>query len=491
MGMIYNAPPSSPSSIGTQLRTDFFKKKALIEQVKETFFGQLADTTTMPKNMGKTIKQYHYMPMLDDRNMNDQGIDAAGLSVVNECTIAVAFPDATGTAGEGDVKYFTGTGTDDATAIAAAKLVVVDWIKGYFPTVYAAMAHVSIVADYALAILNGGGPDSMYDLGYRFTQNASVAGSGNMYGSSKDIGYITGKMPALSEVGGRVNRVGFKRIELQGTLAKFGFFDEWSEESLNFDTDDELEMHINREMLRGANELTEDALQIDLLNAAGVIRYAGAAMSNATMTGNTTFTTSEVKYADLMKLSIELDNNRCPKNTKIITGSQMTDTKVINAARIMYIGSELIPTIEKMTDHFGAPAFIPLAKYAAAGSPLNGEIGTVGSFRICVVPEMMHWAGVGAAEGSGATANLGYRTTNSKYDVYPMLVIGNESFTTIGFQTDGKSTKFKIIKKSPGEATADKTDPFGETGFMSIKWYYGFMCLRSERIALIKTVAQW
>jgi len=239
-------------------------------------------------------------------------------------------------------------------------------------------------------------------------------------------------------------------------------------------------------MIFGANEMTEDALQIDLINGAGVIRYAGEATSNATITG-ITGSICEVTYDDLSRLSIDLDNNRCPKHTKIITGSRMIDTKVVRAARVMYIGSELIPTIEKMTDHFSNQAFIPLAHYAAAGTEINGEIGSVGNFRICVVPEMMHWAGAGAAEGA---TNAGYRTTNERYDVYPMLVVGSESFTTIGFQTDGKTVKFKIIHKKPGKDMARPEEPFGETGFMSIKWYYGSMILRSERLALVKTAAQ-
>ena len=73
--------------------------------------------------------------------------------------------------------------------------------------------------------------------------------------------------------------------------------------------------------------------------------------------------------------------------------------------------------------------------------------------------------------------------------MFPILVVGDQSFTTIGFQTDGKSVKFKITHKAPGEATADRSDPYGEMGFMSIKWYYGFMALRPERIAVIKTAA--
>ena len=387
MPQAFNNPPATPSSVGPQITNEFYQKKALIEAAKEQYFGQLADVTSMPKNMGKKIKRYHYLPLLDDANINDQGIDAAGAAIVD----------------------------------------------------------------------------------------------GNLYGSSKDIGTISGKLPVLSETGGRVNRVGFKRKEIEGTLEKFGFFDEYTQESLDFDTDAELMQHINREMVMGANEITEDSLQIDLINAAGVVKYAG----NATATANVG-ADNLVTYRDLMHLAIDLDNNRTPKHTTAITGTRMVDTKTIPACRVAYIGSELLPTFKAMKDLHNLPAFIPVEKYAAGGTTLTGEVGSVDNFRLVVVPEMLKWAGAGA-DASADAAN--YETAN-KFDVFPILVVGNESFTTIGFQTDGKTVKFKITHKAPGEATADRNDPYGETGFMSIKWYYGFMALRPERIALIKTVAR-
>jgi N4-gp56 family major capsid protein len=103
------------------------------------------------------------------------------------------------------------------------------------------------------------------------------------------------------------------------------------------------------------------------------------------------------------------------------------------------------------------------------------------------VPEMVKWAGAGADASADATC---YETAN-KYDVFPMLVVGDESFTTIGFKTGaGAGAKFTIIHKKPGEGSADRTDPYGKTGFMSIQWYYGFMALRPERIAVLKTAAK-
>jgi N4-gp56 family major capsid protein len=389
----YNDPiGGTDSSIGSQIRTDHYQKQALIEARKETYFMPLADVTSMPKHMGKKIRKYHYLPLLDDANINDQGIDAAGVVI--------------------------------------------------------------------------------------------SPGSGNLYGSSKDPGVISGKLPALDENGGRKNRVGHTRVEVEGSINKFGFFSEYTQESVDFDTDADKQMHINREMINGAMEMTEDALQIDLLNAAGVEYFADAATADIQVGASSSATGHDlVTYADLLKLHITLNQNRTPMQTKVFTGTRLVDTVTISGGRVMYVGSELQHTLEAMTDLHGNPAFIPVQKYAAGAATLQGEIGSVGHFRIVVVPEMLSWAGAGApspdAEYYGDTS----------YDIFPMLVVGAESFTTIGFQTDGKTVKFKIYSKAPGEATADKTDPFGEQGFMSIKWYYGTLIQRPERIGLIKTAA--
>jgi len=306
---------------------------------------------------------------------------------------------------------------------------------------------------------------------------AIAQGSGNLYGSSKDVGTITGRLPTLTEVGGRVNRVGFTRLERTGTITKFGFFTEFTQESFDFDSDAELYGHLSRELVTGAAQLSEAVLQTDLLAGVGVTVYAGAATINGEITGEGG-TPSIVDYDDFLRLNTILNENRTPKQTKVITGSRMIDTKTISSGRVMYIGSELESTIKKLVDPFDKPAFIAVHQYANAGTLLNGEIGTVDQFRIIVVPEMLNWSGQGAAVGT----NPGYRASGGKYDVFPMLVVGDASFTTIGFQTDGKTVKFKITTKMPGEKTADRTDPYGETGFSSIKWYYGTLILRSERL---------
>ena len=405
----YNAPidgqKSSIDGAGSdQMNTFFWLKKALIESRKEQFFMPLSSTVNMPKHYGKTIKVFEYVPLLDDRNINDQGIDATGATIAD----------------------------------------------------------------------------------------------GNLYGSSKDIGTITNKLPTLTENGGRVNRVGFTRLTREGSIHKFGFFTEFTQEALDFDSDDGLKEHLSRELLNGAVQLTEAVLQRDLLAAAGTVLFAGAATSDAEVTGEIVpavpgtspeIPASVVTYQNLMRLDQILNDNRTPKQTKIIVGSRMIDTKTIPSGRVMFIGSELVPQVRGMTDLFGNEAFIPVQQYGDAGTIMNGEIGSVDAFRIIVVPEMLHWA----AAGAEVDDNPGYRTsmdgTDEKYDIYPMLVVGDDSFVTIGFQTDGKTVKFSVMTKMPGRETADRNDPYGETGFSSIKWYYGILIKRPERIGLVKTVA--
>lgn len=487
----YNDPVGgSASDVGAQIRTDLYNRKALVEAAKEQYFGQMANTQNMPKHMGKTIKLYHYMPILDDRNIGDQGIDADGVSTAAAFIADTTVVNATisATPADGEVVYFNGqaTGTDLATAFGKADEIAEGQAEAYMRWLgfagidWAAVQLAAETAGWVFADLNAA--------------DATGLNYQNMYGSSKDVGTITGKIPALTEFGGRVNRVGHKRIQLEGTLEKFGFFDEYTQESLDFDTDDQLLMHITSECVKAANEITEDQLQIDLLNAAGVIRFAGAATSTATLAGSTAAGNAEdvIVYDDLVKLSIELDNNRTPKNTKMITGSRMTDTRVVNAARYAYCGSELQPAIMRMVDYHNERAFLPVAQYGEAGMIARGEFGAVGDFRIIIVPEMMHWEAAGAAVGdvTDEVCNWGRDDAGAaKVNVYPFLVVGDASFTTIGFQSDGKSVKFTITHKGPGKETADRNDPFGEVGFYSIKWYYGFMVLRPERIALLKSVA--
>lgn len=394
--MIYgNGSNSSIEATGkSQIRQDFFDKKAVIDIQDEMYLQKLSGTTNMPKNYGETIKKYRYVPLLDDENDNSQGLDTTG------------------------------------AAIAA----------------------------------------------------------GNLYGSSRDVGTITSKLPELSETGGRVNRVGFTRKQITASIVNRGFFFEWTKDAMNFDSDAELKMHLTREAVRGAAQINEDVLYITLVNNAGVNYFAGSATSIATITGEVDDATAAIPtYVDLLNLDIELTNNKCPRDTKVIAGSRMIDTKTVRAARYMYISPDVEISFRAMTDLAGNPAFVDVKEYTSANGDgkyiqaLNGEIGAVGPFRIVVHPNAIMRSGAGAA----VTANAaGLRNDGTKYDVYPCLVVGSEAFTHVGFEFGaGTKGKFKTNTKMP-EENRDRQDPFGKVGFTAIEFYNGILIDRSEWLAV-------
>jgi len=404
--MIYNSgTTANPSSIDPagqeQIRQNYYDKKAVIDLQDEMYLQKLSGTMSMPKHFGKDIIKHRYVPLLDDENVNSQGLDTAGATLVD----------------------------------------------------------------------------------------------GNIYGSSRDVGTINSKLPDLSETGGRVNRVGFTRKEITASIVNRGFFFEWTKDSMNFDTDKELKMHLTREAVRGGTQINEDILYITLVNAAGVNYFGGDATSLVTITGELDDETAAVpSYADLLSLDIELTNNKCPRDTKVIDGSRMIDTKVVQAARYMFVSPDVVTSFRAMTDLHGAPAFKEVAEYANAINnsgkyikALNGEVGAVGPFRIVVHPKAIVREGAGAA----VTNNLaGLRETGGDYDVYPNLVVGSEAFTHVGFEFGaGTKGKFKVATMTP-EENRGTTDPFGKTGFTSIEFWNGVLVERPEWIAVYNTGAK-
>jgi len=358
----------SNSTVGPQFNTFKYNKQAVIEATKKQFFGQMSGVLNQPKHFGKTVKKYLYVPILDDRNSNDQGLDA------------------------------TGAAYDD----------------------------------------------------------------GNLYGSSKDIGVITAKMPILSEEGGRVNRVGMTRLELEGSIENFGIFEEWTRDAMNFDTDDQLMTHLYREAGRAAGELNEDKLAIDLYNAAGIVVYAG---------GGTDLTTTvkPCEYGELELMDKTLTENYCPMDTQIINGSRNIDTATVDGARYAHCSIDSRLSLQKMKDSFGDKAWTPARMYAAGGTLATGEKGAIEATRFIEVPEMP------TTLGGALDAEV----------IHPILFIGSGSFTQIGFQSNGKTTKLEIITKKPSKETADRNDPYGKKGFYSINWWAGVLVERPEWIGKI------
>lgn len=150
------------------------------------------------------------MPLLSDKNINDQGIDATG--TINASANAELY--------EVRFNIFDPTTTESSTyphTIALRNAIdALDAYTGAGTTVnitiafgagkternYATRAQVDAIATAIAAITTAG----EWAAGKKLEMTA-VPRLGNLYGSAKDVGAITARLPALSESGGRVNKL--------------------------------------------------------------------------------------------------------------------------------------------------------------------------------------------------------------------------------------------------------------------------------------------
>jgi N4-gp56 family major capsid protein len=417
------------STIGVQFNDKHWSRAAVIEAKKKKVFSQLGDRETQPKHYGDKIVKYHYIPILDDRNVTDQGIDANGVKMVPGVWYAYDAKGARITAGA------------DA-----------DNNQGYSTKKKAKDALVAATGDINVGQIK--------------------SGNANLYGSSKDILVQNGAFPSLTEEGGMVNRVGLKRLTIEAQVEEFGFYLSFTKRSLDMDTETGLLARYSRAIGEAQGDIREAQIRNSLIGKSEDNRiYCGDATSIDKIGEDDTLT-----YADLRLMDQALKDARCPKSTKIIDGSTKYGTTTVGKARYVYVGSELVPTLEDM-DHKGKSVWQPVEMYAAAGTIAQDEIGRIGAFRFIEVEE-----GFPVYEGQGADSSGGtgtFHETDGKYDVFPVLFVGDRSFATVGFE--GDVARVTTIMPKPDAYN----DVYGKKGAVSISWYYGIMFLHPEWIRQI------
>jgi len=365
-----------------QLVPYFFHKKAVLDIYKDMVWQQiLSDSIGLPANSGTKIKGYRYLPLLDKRNLNDQGIDGGGFQV-QDGNIYGSVSDPNGAADSIEFNRATGNG-------------------------------------------------------------------------------IGNEVP-LGEFGGRVNRVGFSRVSYEGEIYKSGFFFEWSRDSVSFDSDAQLYQNMTKLSMEAANEIVENQTQRDIVSKAGTI-IDGAALS----------------YDLLMQMYDALYDKRVPEQTSIIAGSARTDTKVVGSGYFVYVSHSTVRKLENLKDNDGNKVWVGVEHYAYANpktgklESAQGEVGKIGPFRFIRVRNM--------------NLPVKYNPTTKKIELQTgkdmMVVVGQDAVKGITLHTDKRGKgRYEIIVKKPGYKTADRHDPYGQTGFYSIQWWSGSISQRPERI---------
>lgn len=422
------------SSRGTNNLLFYYDKKGIECATAHKIFSQLAGSKSMPQNTGKEFRITVFHPIYDRIPFNDATWNTVGSKVFDD-------------------KFLK---------------------NGY-------------ISDRDLADVN----DMIY----------GTDGAGYTAGTYTNNGYrlLEGELAA--------NKVTVKTSTLSAKLDKFGAMIDFTDEATLFD-DAVTTMRYRAQLGDFLGQLYDDLCQLDLIATPNVM-FAGVATSKATLgagigkgevaTGRNTNAIEDsyrVTYEMLQKMANRLYKFRVPKKTKIYTGSTNVGTTPIRPAYIAIVGPQLRMDIENVVrgpnDNNLKYPFISAEKYASQTTLLDGEFGMMGDFRFVCAEKMVKFAGSGALVNENATASkadeyvgqLSYSNvkkvnggTEDRFDVYPMLVVGEDAFSTIGLI--GRD-RIEWGSKSPKER--DSLDPYGEYGYFSGKFFYASIITRPERV---------
>lgn len=325
-------------------------------------------------------------------------------------------------------------------------------------------------------------------------QESGLTAEGKLFDGT-DSDALKGVGKRIFEGQGISNRVTITSTTINAFINRFGEMLEYTEDIELF-SEDSMVVRYREDMGRRANDINEDLDQLTMLQTPNKM-FSGTATSLATMgtgigkgepdavTGENAVEESfKINYKLLQKVVQRLGQYKVPKVTKMVTGSVNIDTKTVPPCYVAIVGDQVKLDIKNITrgkTYEKDFAFVGVEQYAKAGETFDGEFGKIDEVRFIHAPNMLMEAGKGAAVDTGYVGSLSQ--TNSKFDVFPILFIGEDSFAKIMLQ-GAKNITFASEAPKPR-----LEDPFGQRGFFSYKFWYGSIILRPERLLRLNVLA--
>ena len=217
---------------------------------------------------------------------------------------------------------------------------------------------------------------------------------------------------------------------------------------------------------------TREMLTWDIVRAGTNVAYGGA-ITSRTGINNTALLTSAKQRSQITMLK----RLKAKKFTQVLSSSAMYETYAIEASYVGVAHTDLDPTIRDLAGTIDTDHFTPTSRYGSSMKLLSPhELGAYEDVRYVTSPDLLPFAGVGASWA----ATSGFRGSNSKYDVYPVLFLGRDSYGCVVLRgvADKAGKRVMGVPVRPtvvNTETPSASDPLGQRG--SIGWKMWFACV--------------
>ena len=453
----FNSGGTTTSTIDRQFTNEFVTKAVVEVPKRKRYFSVRADRFSMPKNHGDKLSREVSYGMLDKRVLIDGGVDA------NTATILQ------------DVWYVVPTGSKDITTATA----IFD-TKDYYATGSYATWELARAAAKAAAVADAGVGEEV------------VSGSGGMVNGEAAYAATEGPLVEMPEEGGVINLLNHYSKMVTANITFHGIGHKFSMRSVDLDSRKGLIARKIQYMADAVQDLKEMQVRRDLIAASHVNSIICNAPENpATDTVAEIDGLDVLTYTALETLEQYLLNNDVPIDTEILTGVDLVDTKTVSDAWIVYVNTEVLPTLRAMKGPGDVLVWVPKEQYAAGTELIDGEQGKIGQFRFVAVKDLEREYGAGLKVGlavdagngtdsaNAATQAAAYQT-NGFYDVFTAMVIGDDSFTITGFGGDNTSAQYIAPKADV------HNDMHAQMAGIAANWSYGMLVYRPERLCSLR-----
>lgn len=176
----------------------------------------------------------------------------------------------------------------------------------------------------------------------------------------------------------------------------------------------------------------------------------------------------------LRKVTRSLMANHAEMVTQTLAPSPNYATRAVEPAWLVFCSTDMEADIRDL------PGFTNVVDYGTRKPVSDYEIGSVERYRFILSPELAAYIDSGAAVGSTGL----YSTTGTLIDVYPVLVMSQEAYGSVGLRGDMAMDVTWLPPK-----TKDKNDPLGQRGYIGAQFYDVAVILNQGHMAVIEAGA--
>jgi N4-gp56 family major capsid protein len=231
------------------------------------------------------------------------------------------------------------------------------------------------------------------------------------------------------------------------------------------DTHEDPNLRVMSELAGEQAALTKERIIWGVLRGGTNVFYSGTATQRSEV--------EDPLDADDFRRAVRvLKNNGAEMQTKMLRPGTGVATQPINAAFIAFAHTNLENDFRDMT------GFIPVQNYPSANMVSEYEIGSVENVRIILTNHLDPFFGAGSTNIAGVLNN------GTNVDVYPVVIVGKNSYAVVPLS--GGSVQMGV--KNPKMASGD-VDPLGQRGYVAWKMWFAVTRLNEEWMVRLETAA--